>query len=54
MNYTQKEIQAKIDVLTNKIDKEKRKRTEITVNINNMNKDLKSWLEFDMSQCKLS
>ena len=53
MGYTKKEVQEKIDFLTNKIYDDKISRTELSQRINNMEKQLQNWLEVNLNQGKL-
>ena len=51
--YTNKEIQENIEKLTNRIDRLKSERTNISQEINRLNKQVVEWELLDLSQIKL-
>jgi hypothetical protein len=51
--YTFKEVQNNIDTLTEKMELMKLQRSELTKNINSLNKQIKNWQELDQSQFKM-
>tara|TARA_R110000787_G_scaffold245522_1_gene351332 strand:- start:464 stop:661 length:198 start_codon:yes stop_codon:yes gene_type:complete len=51
--YTFKEVQKSIDTLTEKMELIKLQRSELTKNINTLNKQIKNWQELDQSQFKM-
>ena len=51
--YTNKEIQENIDKLTNRIDRLKCERTNISQEINKLKKQVIEWELLDLSQIKL-
>ena len=51
--YTFKEVQNNIDTLTEKMELMKLQRSELTKNINSLNKQIKNWQELYQSQFKM-
>ena len=52
-NYTQKEVLENIEKLTKKSDSLKLQRTSLSQEINSLKKQIKVWVDIDMSQFKL-
>ncbi len=52
-SYTEKEIQYNIDTLNEIVDNLKLSRTEISQEINQVNKQIIAWEELDYSQFKM-
>ena len=52
-SYTEKEIQHNIDTLNKRVDDLKLSRTEISQEINQVNKQIIAWEELDYSQFKM-
>lgn len=53
MNYSTKEIESNISVLTRRLEELKLKRTEITKDINHTKKQIQYWVDLDKSQLNL-
>ena len=51
--YTNEEVQANIEELTNSMEKLKLDRTEMSQNINALKKQIAEWLALDKSQFKM-